>query len=679
MRNRDDRYWSLASVLPGILAGSLALAGAVVGCEQGGERPGSQAVEERAAPVLDGTIQHPWPSATTAYTRAIMLMPGCTGTLIAPSWVLSAKHCGFLSGETVTNVRPSGNVTRTIDRVIGHPRGLEDGVLVHLSSPITDVPPVPIYFGTTDGLANQSITCYGYGGDTLHGSCTVQSDCGAGQGCAGGHCISGTGDLRSATLPTQAVANQMTNPGVIETLKNAQGQVMLPGDSGGPCFFRGQLAATNGAWFFDLSGGLQTSVADFRSWMFATMQGQSLGAVCGRGSDGIDCAVSDGSSFVDAGLWAAGFSDANGWNADAKYYSTIQYADINGDGNLDVCGRASDGIRCAVSNGTSFTNYGLWSSGYSDANGWGTAQYYSTIQFADINGDGVADVCGRGSDGIDCAVSNGTSFTGYGQFGAGAAGFNDASGWNAVQYYSTIRLVDVNGDRIADVCGRGTGGIYCATSNGTSFNGYSVWASGFSDAAGWNSNPYYYSTIQFADINGDFRMDVCGRGSNGIDCALQKTDGTTGFINYGLWDGSFSDANGWSNGAYYYSTIKLTDVNGDGRADVCGRGFAGIYCSLSNGASGFTGFSLWAPGFNDTDGWSAVQYYSTIKFADVNGDGLPDVCGRGTGGMYCAVSNGASGFTGYGNWTVGYSDALGWNAANHYATIGVPTTVRLIP
>src|SRR5262249_19241966 len=34
------------------------------------------------------------------------------------------------------------------------------------------------------------------------------------------------------------------------------------------------------------------------------------------------------------------------------------------------------------------------------------------------------------------------------------------------------------------------------------------------------------------------------------------------------------------------------DLNGDGRADICGRGAAGIYCALSNGA-GFGPVTLW--------------------------------------------------------------------------------------
>ncbi len=75
--------------------------------------------------------------------------------------------------------------------------------------------------------------------------------------------------------------------------------------------------------------------------------------------------------------------------------------------------------------------------------------------------------------------------------------FSDANGWNAAPYYSTLRLVDVNSDAKADVCGRGLFGIDCAVSTGTSFGASNLWQASFSDANGWNAAPYY-STIGFA-------------------------------------------------------------------------------------------------------------------------------------------------------------------------------------
>jgi phenylacetate-coenzyme A ligase PaaK-like adenylate-forming protein len=132
----------------------------------------------------------------------------------------------------------------------------------------------------------------------------------------------------------------------------------------------------------------------------------------------------------------------------------------------------------------------------------------------------------------------------------------------------------------------------------------------FSDAETWNSGPQYYSTIEFPDVNGDGRADVCGRGGGGVYCALSS--GTT-FGPATLWQPSFSDVNGWNSGPQYYSTIRFNDVNGDGRADVCGRGSTGVYCALSSGTT-FGSAALWGPDFSDANGWnSGPQYYSTIR------------------------------------------------------------------
>jgi hypothetical protein len=107
------------------------------------------------------------------------------------------------------------------------------------------------------------------------------------------------------------------------------------------------------------------------------------------------------------------------------------------------------------------------------------------------------------------------------------------------------------------------------------------------------------------------------------------------------------------------------DLNGDGRADLCGRGSAGIYCALSTGA-GFGAVTLWQASFSDANGWkSGSEYYSTIQFPDVNGDGRADVCGRGIAGVYCAVSYG-TGFGAVTLWVANFSNAAGWNAGPEY-------------
>ena len=384
-------------------------------------------------------------------------------------------------------------------------------------------------------------------------------------------------------------------------------------------------------------------------------------AVCGRGSGGITCATSNGVSFGAASVWQSSFSDANGWYA-AQYYSTIQFANVGGSGKADVCGRGVYGINCAISDGRSFGPESLWEASFSDANGWNLPQYYSTIRLTDLDGDGKADVCGRGIYGLNCGLSNGTSF---GPVSLWSTAFSDRRRWASVEYYSTIQFADLNADGKADVCGREAHGISCALSNGTSFGPTSFWSGYFIDAAGWNV-PEYYSTIRLADVNGDFKADICGRGVDGIWCALSNG---ANFGPLSLWSTDFKDADGW-NAAPYYSTIQLADVNGDGMADICGRGVYGINCALSSGTS-FGTAAVWQASFSDANQWNLPQYYSTIRLTDVDNDGVADVCGRGIAGINCALSNGSS-FNAVTLTQPDFSDAKGWAQPQFYTTIRYP-------
>jgi len=91
---------------------------------------------------------------------------------------------------------------------------------------------------------------------------------------------------------------------------------------------------------------------------------------------------------------------------------------------------------------------------------------------------------------------------------------------------------------------------------------------------------------------------------------------------------------GWNAGAQYYSTISFPDLDHDGRADVCGRGIQGVYCAFSKSASFLNG-RLWADGLTDAGSWDEVPYYSTMRFADIDDDGRPEVCARGAAGIFC--------------------------------------------
>ena len=105
--------------------------------------------------------------------------------------------------------------------------------------------------------------------------------------------------------------------------------------------------------------------------------------------------------------------------ATSPFYGPIrihaELADVDGDHHPDCCAVTPAGVLCTLWTGASFGTPERWTVdsnfGLSDKNSWFTTPaYYETIRFADINGDGRADICGRAADGVMCALSTGRSF-----------------------------------------------------------------------------------------------------------------------------------------------------------------------------------------------------------------------------------------------------------------------------
>ena len=329
-----------------------------------------------------------------------------------------------------------------------------------------------------------------------------------------------------------------------------------------------------------------------------------------------------------------------------KYASTLGFPDLDNDNDADVCVRLSDGIHCAVSTGTGFLPQTRWLKSFTDfPGGWGAEPYYSTIDYPDIDGNGMADVCGRSSTGIVCSMSYGSGF-GVPQLRSQGSDFSDGDGWNQhPSHYETVQFADIDGDGDDDVCGRSNSGIYCAEADHLlrEFGAGDIWTPEFDDW--WDESRF--ATIQFGDVNGDGMADICGRDDDGVHCGVSLGNAVDGFVEADNLDvPPFSTWGGWDQ-ELYFSTIVLTDIDGDGADDVCGRGVAGVHCARSKGfwagwLSGWTDLfhptELWIDQFGDVDGWgSQEQYWGTVQPTNVvdafAGD---EFCGVGAAGVWCS-------------------------------------------
>jgi hypothetical protein len=150
---------------------------------------------------------------------------------------------------------------------------------------------------------------------------------------------------------------------------------------------------------------------------------------------------------------------------------------------------------------------------------------------------------------------------------------SDAQQWNKPEYYSTIQCADINGDGQAEILARYIGGIlawYYDKSKGQwySLPGGPQWG----DVNGWN-RPEYYSTIQCADFDGDGQKELIGRSISGILMFRYDTDGRQWTS---LPDGpKWSDADYW-NRPEYYSTIMAAELDGYGQDELIARSSGGM-------------------------------------------------------------------------------------------------------
>lgn len=345
-------------------------------------------------------------------------------------------------------------------------------------------------------------------------------------------------------------------------------------------------------------------------------------------------------------------SDASIGTTDATKYNSAVFAKLrpsSGTGQ-DICFRKADGLWCVTNDGagTYSTTPVLASSVFSDANGWNVAQFQRTIQFADVNGDGLGDLCAEKANAVTCYLNQSTSTTIA--FATTATTVLSGLGGDAAlltnDNYRTIKFADVTGDGKPDLCYRSSAGLNCAPNTSTtsvSFGAVQLLSSvGIADASGW-ANAAYAGTVMYGDLDGNGKADVCMRGSAGVWCALSTSSGTTvSFAPKRLWTQlvQTSDASGWNASADLYRNLRLIDADGNGRVDLCVRDGSGINCASSTG----TGFGPLTPlttsTFTAAAGWSVAPYVQTLVGGLVDDPNARQLCMRGSAGLTC--SGGAS-------------------------------------
>jgi len=339
--------------------------------------------------------------------------------------------------------------------------------------------------------------------------------------------------------------------------------------------------------------------------------------------------VSGGLTAQPSVPWSGEFGDASPLGS-AAASASLRAGDLDGDGDDDVCARTADGVFCALSNGASLGPATRWSLGFTDANGFGADAYASSMQLGDVDGDDRADLCVRGPAGLACETSNGVG--GFAPSAWSSADFADAAGFGAMESrWRSLRLGDVDADGRSDACARDGAGVVCALSTASGFAPATRWSESLDDASGWDASEYG-ATLLLGDLNGDRRADLCARGADGIACGL--SNGTRFAAPTRRLDNVYTDANGWTARSRFLS-LRMADVNGDALADVCGRNSTGIECAVSDGSALRNAHYAVNTSFLDVQGWNADTRGPTFLAAHLEGASTASLCGRAASGLVC--------------------------------------------
>lgn len=81
----------------------------------------------------------------------------------------------------------------------------------------------------------------------------------------------------------------------------------------------------------------------------------------------------------------------------------------------------------------------------------------------------------------------------------------------------------------------------------------------------------------------------------------------------------------------------MTDITGDGRADIVGMGDDGVYTSVATGGGGFTPARFVIADFGYGQGWRVERHSRFL--ADITADGRADIIAIGDDSTYTAIAN----------------------------------------
>ncbi|MFZ1987607.1 MAG: LamG-like jellyroll fold domain-containing protein [Minisyncoccia bacterium] len=308
------------------------------------------------------------------------------------------------------------------------------------------------------------------------------------------------------------------------------------------------------------------------------------------------------------------------------------FSDINGDGLTDIT--HSYNVTGNLFNKT----YLSTGAGWTASSTWDMPVYIiienqsnearEAARLVDVNGDGLTDMIAaydrvfgwEGADTLETYVNNGAGWTASSTWRLPV--FFSTSGGGACAEDSAVRLADVNGDGLTDILQSG-----CSAATEVYYNNGVGWtASNTTIPVDFSDGTQETKSIRLEDVNSDGFIDIIK--SYGGTHQTYLNSGGTGWTLTPSWAPpvDFADSNTSDMG------VRFADVNGDGLLDLI-QGYSNLNESGNkvylNDGSGWTEDPEWHPAGAFTTSFIPINGDDTIdnhlRFADVNGDGMPDL------------------------------------------------------
>ena len=300
------------------------------------------------------------------------------------------------------------------------------------------------------------------------------------------------------------------------------------------------------------------------------------------------------------------------------------------------CKSRADGIWCMEYGNTQFHAPRRWFA-FTSRFGLTPGQRF---WLADLAGTGKAGLVWEQAEGIMFAPYQNNPESGGGRFHAPrlVLAYTDALGWRKSPNYE-IRFGRFDSSNRESMLVRDASGVAIFRSNGfTLAQGFT--SAQFLDSAGWGGAAY---PIRVGDIDGDGIDDICGRGPSGVYCAAVTAAGIGQATLRSALNGPFSDTEGWAADPAAYGSFALADILGQGRKVAAGR--IGVKVVFSANAAGtFSGeqklvdsLPLDPAGLafpSTATEWQTAPFY----FADLDGDGQAEAVWMLPNGLWSGLT-----------------------------------------